>query len=651
VIVPQGSRPRVVTDDEAYGNFPEAVKSYDRWMGTRFESRSDGKLDKPPYRVRSGSRVRKAAKNKPENWATFEEAHAALERGDVDAIGFVFTKDDPFTVIDLDGVIDPVTGEIEDQASNIQAQFHTYWEMSISGRGLHIICEAEKPDSRCRTGNVELYDGRSGARFMVLTGRGSGRDVQPCQDAVNTLYEEIFGNARPRETRARDTRHRGKLLDRGELLAKARDSKYGAKFVKLYDHGDRSGFDSPNEADYALINILIFWCAGDEDRIEDLLKSSALYRPPPEKHKGYVRISVQNALKSYKGSYYQPKALRTEPTPKQRDVLAPHLALLLDASRWKGQKAAGAYKAYAAMVIEAAEIGVVTDQGELHVGSDVRTLAEKAGISRETLSRSSLPYLVEKKRIKWRRGAGNRRGQFILRTPDVPSDVTIKVSTQYFNGDTYGDGLGALAKLIRMRTGTANTGRALGLGEMHKVARLGMVAMFCMVTLTTAPRGLTAEELVERTGRRRDHVLNTMRKLVDKSLVIEPREGFFTFAEGFWSAYEKELRRSLIVVAERRQRKQHKKERWENAQNLKEGRAQWHAKRDAKVISLDAERRRKLDKAASYDQPTDGRYLTEREKAQLEEDVGNQEYDRKCKRVRERLSRLLEERRGGGGVS
>jgi hypothetical protein len=83
------------------------------------------------------------------------------------------------------------------------------------------------------------------------------------------------------------------------------------------------------------------------------------------------------------------------------------------------------------------------------------------------------------------------------------------------NGQTYGDGLDALAKLIRMRMGTANAGRSVGLGELHKVARLGMVAMFVMVSLTAYPRGLTAEELVEGTGRRRDHVISTMRKLQD----------------------------------------------------------------------------------------------------------------------------------------
>jgi DNA-binding transcriptional regulator GbsR (MarR family) len=623
-------------------------------MGTRLKP-CDGKLDKRPYRVRAGMAVIEGSKTNRKHWASFEEAHDALQRGLVDAIGFVFTEEDPFTVVDLDNAIDPKTGEIGEEASSILASLDTYWETSVSGRGLHIICAAEKPGNRCRTGHVEIYDGHSGARFMVLTGHSQRTDIQPCQEAVDELYKKLFGPEEPASLPQTRTDFAAVSLAREELLKRARNSRTGAKFVKLYDHGDCSDHVSPSEADFALINVLIFWCAGDRNLVVELFESSALYRR--EKGRHYVGLSVGRALASYRGSYYQPKALREESTPEQRDVLTPYLALLLDAPRWKGQKAAGAYKAYAAMVIAAAELGVVTESGELYIGSDVRTIAEKAGISRQTLSSSSLPYLVEKKLIQWQRGAGKRAGIFVLKTPPAPSDLSIKVSTQYFNGQTYGDGLDALAKLLRMRTGTANTGRSVGLGEMQKVARLGMVAMFIMVTLSAGPRGLTAEELVERTGRRRDHVISTMRVLQERDIVTEPCRGYFTLAEGFWGAYEKELRRSLIVTAERAQRKQHQKERWENQQRLKEGRAQWHAKRDEKVISLDAERRKKLDKEAAFNQPTDDRYLTEEQRAQREQHALMREYDRMSQRCMDRLGEAFRQRderraarrREGGG--
>jgi DNA-binding transcriptional regulator GbsR (MarR family) len=297
-------------------------------------------------------------------------------------------------------------------------------------------------------------------------------------------------------------------------------------------------------------------------------------------------------------------------------------------------------------VISTVEAGIATDAEELRVGADVRRVAEVAGTNRVTLCRSALPYLVEQRLITWKRGRGRKAGEFLLRKPKAPSEATIKVSTQYFNGSTYGDGLDALAKLIRMRTGVSKTGRVTSLGEMQTVARLGMVAMFCMVTLTTSPRGLNIDELVERTGRRKDYVRSTMRKLIAAEIAEESREDFFTLAPAFWSAYDKELLKSGIVAAERRQKKQHKKERRDNELRLKQGREKVKQKADPRVIDLAARRRQKLDRAAALRQ-VDERVMS----PQQLEDLMQEEYDRMVERCMDRLGAVFDARnRGEGGV-
>jgi primase-polymerase (primpol)-like protein len=96
-------------------------------MGTKLRRRPAGKTDKPPYRVRAGLPVIKADKTNPENWAPFDEAYDALRRGLVDAIGFVSTEHDRFTFKDLDGVVNPETGEIDARATAIVDEFPTYW--------------------------------------------------------------------------------------------------------------------------------------------------------------------------------------------------------------------------------------------------------------------------------------------------------------------------------------------------------------------------------------------------------------------------------------------------------------------------------------------------------------------------------------------
>jgi primase-polymerase (primpol)-like protein len=218
-------------------NIPQALKEIPQWMGTRFERRKDGKLNKPPYSVVPGKHIQKAAKTDPHNWTTFENAHAALERRDVDAIGFVFAESDPFFVVDLDGVLDPETGEIDPTAAEIIHTMDTYAELSCSGRGVHVIGVGAKPiwsGSRSnRMGpEVEMYD-RS--RFMVLTGRGMGElgslEPQKRQEPLEWLCQRLWGKAERLHTRP-PTESVARDIEDDALLERARNSRTGAKFAE-----------------------------------------------------------------------------------------------------------------------------------------------------------------------------------------------------------------------------------------------------------------------------------------------------------------------------------------------------------------------------------------------------------------------------------
>ena len=66
-----------------------------------------------------------------------------------DGIGFVFTPEDPYVGIDLDGARNPETGIIEPWASEIIAACASDTEISVSGTGVHIIIEGALP-SGCR---------------------------------------------------------------------------------------------------------------------------------------------------------------------------------------------------------------------------------------------------------------------------------------------------------------------------------------------------------------------------------------------------------------------------------------------------------------------------------------------------------------------
>jgi putative DNA primase/helicase len=411
---------------------PEELRRLPQWMGTRFEVRSDGRVDKPPRRIHWPTI--KANKTDPANWATFEGARAALERGEVDAIGLVFTKDDPLFCVDLDKVVAPETGEIQPNAAELVHTLGSYAELSCSGKGVHVIGIGQKPGfSQCRTDSlgfeVEIYDRR---RFLVMTGRtiGAHEAPQQRQDALEALCRRLWPRPESREGPKGPPNAGSVDLEDCVLLERARTSRSGPKFHKLYDLGDTSGHKSASEADFALLNMLVFWTAGDHERIIRLFEASALHRKKG-KHHSYVGRSAANALSNYKGTFYRPRSVEKVREQEEADPLAPWLSLMLTPRYWTGRRGASAYKAFVAAVIRASEDGVIDDDGDLRIGTDIRSLAEVAGTSFQTLSRSALPYLMkDMKLLKWKRGKGKKAGVLVLQNPTRISANT-KVSTHF----------------------------------------------------------------------------------------------------------------------------------------------------------------------------------------------------------------------------
>jgi putative DNA primase/helicase len=265
-------------------------------MGTRFAPRpgKPGKVDKPPHRVRRGQPVVKASKSEPENWATFAEACEAYERGDVDAIGLVLTADDPYFGLDEDDVLDHATGEVDATAHHIVHALGTYAEVSCSGTGLRAIGIGSKPEyagckSRALGFGVELYDGTnrdgseatSAAAFLVMTGNhlpGTPEGVEERQGELEALCRQLWPKTKKKLPRKAKPSGAHSLED-AELLERARRARTGAKFRRLFDRGDATGYPSESEADFALLNMLCFWTAGDAERMAQLFEGSALYRP------------------------------------------------------------------------------------------------------------------------------------------------------------------------------------------------------------------------------------------------------------------------------------------------------------------------------------------------------------------------------------
>src|SRR4051812_32075166 len=99
---------------------PVRLREVPCWVPWRWER--TGKVSTPwakvPVDVRTG---RRASVTNPATWTTFGDALAYAEVHGLAGVGFVFSQNDPFAGVDLDGAIDPATGEPTPEADAIVA--------------------------------------------------------------------------------------------------------------------------------------------------------------------------------------------------------------------------------------------------------------------------------------------------------------------------------------------------------------------------------------------------------------------------------------------------------------------------------------------------------------------------------------------------
>jgi putative DNA primase/helicase len=134
---------------------------------------------------------------------------AAVQKRGFDGIGFVFSPQDRYMFVDLDGCRDPRTGKIEPWAVEVVDRLNSYTAISISGTGLHIYVEASEAASnrigsrRKGLGDAKAYgDKRPGveiyvhSRYAALSGQhldGSPREIRLNDDGLMWLVAKYWG--------------------------------------------------------------------------------------------------------------------------------------------------------------------------------------------------------------------------------------------------------------------------------------------------------------------------------------------------------------------------------------------------------------------------------------------------------------------------
>lgn len=316
-----------------------AMRAYPQfvlWKAVPSKTRP-GKVDKFPCDVTG--QVNDA--HNPTIWLDADTAvMTASLLGDEYGVGFVFTSNDPFYCVDIDSAYD---GQ---QWSPLATQLCTDLagaavEISHSGTGLHIIGSytGDEPEHKCKNIplHIELY---TSERFIALTGNGVSGDAADVSTGLTGVILQHFAGSDPERTVTDwTTTHRedsNPIQDDAKLLAKAMESKpnevatlFGAEPTKVafkdlwncnadalsraYPHDQREGDYDASSTDAALAQHLAFWTGGNCERIEKLMRLSALKRDKWDYHKSYMQRTITNAV-GRQSSWYSVGLSTTEVT-------------------------------------------------------------------------------------------------------------------------------------------------------------------------------------------------------------------------------------------------------------------------------------------------------------------------------------------------
>jgi primase-polymerase (primpol)-like protein len=230
---------------------PKELKDVPNWVGWIGVNRA-GKMTKIPVTPETGE---KASSTNPETWSTFAQAWLSYRKAKfgIMGIGYVFSTDDPFVGVDLDGCIDYENRRVKTWARDIVSELGSYTEFSPSRTGLHVICKGEIPGDRRRNGPIEMY---SDKRFFTITGDLFDPDathIEHSQDGINSVYGRVFPKREMAETRRLEVVH-----DISDVLTHFSRADVPVTVANLWKGDWRSaGFPSQSEADLALCSYMV----------------------------------------------------------------------------------------------------------------------------------------------------------------------------------------------------------------------------------------------------------------------------------------------------------------------------------------------------------------------------------------------------------
>lgn len=239
--------------------------------------------------------------HEPSNWMSFDEALTlATLLGSSYGIGFVFTENDPFFVIDIDNCLEP-TGQWSQLAQMMLSLLPgCLVEVSHSGKGLHLIGSGAVPAHAKKNIalNIELY---TELRFIALGNMQTaiGNSALDCSPSMPYIVAQYFppkvGDGVDVDWTTEPCAEWNGIEDDNELIEAMLRSRSGASmfgggitFSDLWFADQTAlsrnfpsqsgGLWDGSSADASLAQMLAFWTGKNCERMDRLMRQSALVR-------------------------------------------------------------------------------------------------------------------------------------------------------------------------------------------------------------------------------------------------------------------------------------------------------------------------------------------------------------------------------------
>jgi len=305
----------ITPENHALEKIPQCLKDIPQWLVWKaFPNQATDKIAKIPVNV-EGTKI---SGKDPNNQMSFEEASACAQLFCL-GIGFQFSEESSVCGVDFDNCIDPGTGEVDPQVADTIQKLNSYTEISPSGTGFHVICNAGCVHTGVNDGIIEMY---SQDHFFTVTGNQySGDNVNDASVEYQRLLDQhshptsaVFET--PEEWTTEPKQEYTPFASDEELIQKARSSTtvkqaFGGDInfeqiwnavevalSKAWSTDDSRPYDC-SSADASLASRLMFWTGCNCEHVLQLMWRSGLVRDKWSKNKGYLKRTILSAYRNH----------------------------------------------------------------------------------------------------------------------------------------------------------------------------------------------------------------------------------------------------------------------------------------------------------------------------------------------------------------